>query len=149
MQGMKSMQRSVVRASTPDTPPWRGQAGFGLAEAMVAILVMSVGLLAVAGITLAVAEQSRASTYSTEQTMVGQEVMDYQLDKGYAGLTPGTTDTTVGVDSRSYDVRVVVADVGPRSRRVDLTVSGQENTSTASLSTLIHQPRSVPEEYTP
>lgn len=126
-----------------------GEAGFGLAEAMVAILVMSVGLLAVAGITLAVAQQSRASTYTTEQTMVGQEVLEYQLDKGYANLTASTTDTTVQVGPRSYEIRVVVTDVGPRARRVDLTVSGQENTAATGLSSLIHQPRPVPEEYTP
>lgn len=126
-----------------------GEAGFGLAEAMVAIMVMAVGLLAVAGITLAVAQQSRASSYTTEQTMVGQEMLEFQLDQGYAGLTPGTSDTAVQVDSRTYDVEVTVSDVGPRTRRVDLSISGQENTSPVTLSSLVHQPRSVPEEYVP
>lgn len=126
-----------------------GEAGFGLVEAMVAILVMSVGLLAVAGITLAVAQQSRASLYTTEQTMVGQEVLEFHLDQGYAGLTPGTTDTTVQVDGRAYDVQVVVADVGSRARRVELTVAGLENTGVATLTSLVHQPRPVPDEYVP
>lgn len=128
---------------------WGAEAGFGLVEAMVSILVLSVGLLAVAGMTLGVAQQSRASTYTTEQTMVGQEVLEYQLDKGYAGLTAGTTDTTVQVGPRTYDVRVEIADVGARARRVSLTISGQENTGETSISSLVHQPRSVPDEYVP
>ena len=141
----EAVDRSPSRAPLP-----ADQAGFGLVEAIVAIMLLALGLLAVAGITLGVAQQSRASTYTTEQTMVGQEVLEYQLDQGYAALTPGTTtDTTVGVDSRTYDVRIVVSDVGPRARRVDLTVSGHESTSDVNISSLVHQPRSVPEEYVP
>lgn len=136
------------RPETPGGGPG-GEAGFGLAEALVAIMVMAVGLLAVAGITLAVAQQSRASSYTTEQTMVGQEMLEFQLDQGYAGLTPGTSDTAVQVDSRTYDVEVTVSDVGPRTRRVDLSIAGQENTSPVTLSSLVHRPRSVPEEYVP
>lgn len=133
----------------PQTGPRAPDAGFGLVEALVAILVFAVGLLAVAGMTLSVAGQSRASTYQTEQTMTAQEILEYQLDKGYAGLTAGTTDTTVVMDSRSYDVRIVVTDQGPRARKVELTVSGHEDTSPTSVSSLVHKPRDVPEEYTP
>lgn len=125
------------------------EAGFGLVEAMVAIMLFSVGLLAVAGITLGVAQQSRASTYTTEQTMVGQEVLDAKLTEGYAGLTVGTTDSTVQMDSRSYGVQIVVTDAGARARRVAVTVAGKENTSEVALSSFVHEPRSVPEEYTP
>lgn len=140
----ENVKRSIPNAALPSD-----EDGFGLAEAMVAILLLSVGLLAVAGITLAVAQQSRASTYTTEQTLVGQEVLEFQLDQGYAGLTAGTTDTTVQVDSRTYDVEVAITDVGPRARRVNLTITGQENTGPVTLSSLVHQPRSVPEEYVP
>lgn len=131
-----------VRLRAPD-------AGFGLVEALVAILVFAVGLLAVAGMTLSVAGQSRASTYRTDQTMVAQEILEHELDEGYAGLTVGTNDTTVSIDGRSYDVRIVVTDQGPRARRVELTVSGHENTGATTLSSLAHKPRDIPEEYVP
>lgn len=124
-------------------------AGFGLVEALVAILVFAVGLLAVAGMTLSVAGQSRASTYRTDQTITAQEILEHELDRGYAGLTVGTNDTTVAIDARSYDVRIVVTDQGPRARRVELTVSGHENTAPTTLSGLVHKPRDVPEEYVP
>lgn len=123
--------------------------GFGLLEAVVAILVFGVGLLAVAGLTLSVAGQSRASTYRTEQTMVAQEVLEYQLDRGYAGLAAGTSDTTVAMASRAYDVRVVVTEEGPRAKKVELTVTGFEDTSPTSVSSLVHRPRDIPEEFTP
>lgn len=143
------MRKDDVDIRPPDHPPGSDQAGFGLVEAMVAILVLSVGLIAVAGITLAVAQQSRASTYTTEQTMVGQEVMESYLDEGFGGLTAGSTDSTVAVGPRTYDLEIVVTDVGPRARRVELSVSGQENTGAVSLSSLVHKPRPVPEEYEP
>lgn len=140
----------MTRPDRPDVSRKRGgDAGFGLVEAIVAILVFGVGLLAVAGMTLSVAGQSRASTYSTEQTMTAQELLEYHLDKGYAGLTTGTSDTTVVMDSRSYDVQIVVTDQGPRARKVELTVSGHEDTAPISVSSLVHQPRDIPEEYTP
>lgn len=135
-----------------DTPqPGRRapDAGFGMVEALVAILVFAVGLLAVAGMTLSVAGQSRASTYRIDQTMVAQELLEHQIDEGYAGLTVGTIDTTVAIDARSYDVRIVVTDQGPRARMVELSVSGHENTASTSLSSLVHKPRDIPEEYVP
>lgn len=140
----------MTRPDRPDLGSDRtGDAGFGLVEALVAILVFAVGLLAVAGMTLSVAGQSRASTYRTDQTMVAQELLEHQLDEGYDGLTVGTTDTAVAIDARSYDVQIVVTDQGPRARKVELTVSGHENTAATTLSGLAHKPRDVPEEYVP
>lgn len=126
-----------------------GEAGFGLAEAVVAIIVFGIGLLAVAGMTLSVAQQARASTYGTEQSMVSQELLEYHLDRGYSGLAAGTTDTTVALGNRTYDARIVVTDQGPRARHVEVTVSGFEDTDPTTVSSLVHKPRDIPEEYTP
>lgn len=123
------------------------EAGFGLAEALVAIIVFSIGLLAVAGMTMANAKQARASSYWTEQTLVAQDLMDSRLGAGYGGLTVGTRDTTIQVDSRSYSARISVSDMGPRARQVQVRVSGFEDTGPATLTSMVHWPRPVPEEY--
>lgn len=128
---------------------FRGEDGFGLIEAMIAITVFAVGLIALAGMTLTVAGQSRAATYTTEQTMVAQDLLESELSDGYAGLAPGARDTTVDLDARTYSARIVIDDVGPRARRVRVRVSGFEDIDPATLTSLVHEPRSVPEEYQP
>lgn len=127
----------------------RGEDGFGLIEAMIAITVFAIGLIALAGMTLTVAGQSRAATYTTEQTIVAQDLLESEISDGYGGLAPGTRDTTVVLDERTYSARIVIEDVGPRARRVRVGVSGFEDTEPATLASLVHEPRSVPQEYQP
>lgn len=126
-----------------------GEDGFGLIEAMIAIVVFSIGMIALAGMTLAVAGQSRASTYTTEQTVVAQDLLESEIDEGYGGLTPGARDTTVALDERTYSARVTTVDVGPHARRVRVRVSGFEDTDPATLSMVVHNRKSAPDEYVP
>lgn len=139
------MTRTIDRDAPPEGAGAgrAGEAGFGLVEALIAAVLLSVGLLAVGGIALYVVEQTRSSAIRTDQTMAGQQVLEATVNQPYADIGSGATDTTVTVGGRTYDVTRSVNSSGANMKEVQVQVSGAGNVSSTTFRTRVHQPRSL------
>lgn len=118
------------------------EAGFGLVEALIAAVLLSVGLLAVGGMALYVANQTRSAAIRTDQTMAGQQVLEAMVNKAYADIGSGASDTTVTVGSRDYDITRSVS-AGFNLKEVEVEVSGFGNVGPTIFRTRVHQPGSL------
>lgn len=99
-------------------------AGYALLEVLVGLTVFSVGLLAVAGMSLTVAKQSLKSARETGQVLAAQGIVDSV--RAAAAASPGGGSDTILVLGRrwrrSWAVRSV--DAGLRRLEVDVTRRG-------------------------
>lgn len=118
------------------------EAGFGLVEALIAAVLLSVGLLAVGGIALYVASQTRSAAIRTDQTMAGQQVLEATVNKAYADIGSGASDTTVTVGSRDYDITRSVS-AGFNMKEIEVEVAGFGNVGATIFRTRVHQPGSL------
>lgn len=114
------------------------EAGFGLVEALIAAVLLSVGLLAVGGIALYVASQTRSAAVRTAQTMAGQQVLEATVNQAYADIGTGASDTTVTVSGRDYAVTRSVTSAGINIKQVEIQVSGHGNVGTTTFRTRVH-----------
>lgn len=118
------------------------KAGIGLIEVLAALIIMSVGMLAIAGISLQVGAQNRWSTWQTDQALAAQQVMERLQRVGYAGIANGTD--TVAVGNRSYLVNRVVSSPAPRVKRVQLTVLSSQGATPRVFVSRIYENRQLP-----
>lgn len=96
------------------------QSGLGLIEVLIAMILLAVGMMAIAGISLQVAAQNTESTWQTDQALAAQLVMERLHRSGYASATTGTD--TVSIGNRQYVVNRIVTSPAPRVKNVQLTV---------------------------
>lgn len=98
------------------------QKGFTLIEALVAMIIVSVTLLAMGAFTLAVMR----SDNTAKQRTVGMHVAEQALEDWYSGLTPAASQT---VNSTVYTIQTSStnfgggAGTGPASQVRSVTVS--------------------------
>jgi len=117
-----------------------GQAGFGLVEVLVAVVILAFGLLAVAGVSLMVAGQTRGAAYDTDQAMIAQQVMDV-MAQNFDAVPTGTSDTTMSVAGRSYTISADVTQPSVHLKEVQLVVSGRDRVHPDTFQTSLHRPR--------
>lgn len=139
---MKSLERARRRSAERRRPVRKGQEGFGLIELLIAITILAIGLMAVAGIALAVASQTRLATYQTDQALAAQEVLERMQAKGYASATDTTENLSFG--NRSYTVTVTVTQPSSRVKEVAAQVSGIGPLNSRTFTTRLYQPRQLP-----
>lgn len=120
----------------------RDQSGAGLIEGLVASTVAMIGLLALSGIQLAVATQSRMGQWRTGQALAAQEVLERVLDGGYAAATSGSDSATV--NGHTYRVNLSVTNTAIRVKQVRATVAAVGSVSPRTFVTRIYEPRPVP-----
>jgi prepilin-type N-terminal cleavage/methylation domain-containing protein len=100
----------------------RDQEGFSLVEVLIAVIVLSFGLLAVGGLALATAQQSRASEARTDQTLAAERVMDGLVSQGYTGLDDetgaGEVERDVQIGERTVPVASEVTQVSGGLREI-------------------------------
>ena len=94
--------------------------GFSLVEVVVAILVLSFGLLAMAASTGYVATQLRSTTWDTQRNMARQQVIERLKATIFANVTTNTTGQAVG----PYTVRWNVTNVSSAQRSVEIITTG-------------------------
>ncbi len=116
--------------------------GFGLVEALIAVTILVVGLLAVSGLTLASATQVRLAKWQTEQTTAGQLVLEKVEREGFAAAADQTD--TVTVDGHDYVVTVTVTNVSATVKDVSAQVAGVGSLSPRVIRTRLYQPRPLP-----
>lgn len=132
---------------TREAARWRDrlpEAGFGLVEALIAFVLLAIGLLAVAGIALSVAAQTQDASYTTDQDQAAQQVLEVTETAGYSSVPVGTKDTTVSVGDFSYQVTRTVSQVNPRTKRVTVEVPGQGDDPDEQMVTHVYDRRTPP-----
>lgn len=103
------------------TPGGNRPPGFSLVEVLVAVLVLSVGLLGVAGLTLNVARESRRSAQETGRTLAAQRALDSLRRAGFGAAEDG--GSTVRLDGREWRVTWEVTREAAGLKRVDVRVA--------------------------
>ena len=124
------------------------QRGFGLVEALVAVTVLVIGLLAVSGLTLTTAAQARIADLRTDQSVAAQMAFEQLRAEGFANAESGLDTVVTG--GREFYVTTVVTDVNGRTKSMAATVAAASGGLTErTYTTSIHAPRSLPPEENP
>jgi len=117
--------------------------GFTLVEILVAIVTLSIGLLAMAGLTTGVMRGNAFSNRMTTAIMLAQGKMEDIRRLGYSG-TPTADKTTTedygSIANHAPYKRTTFTDVGspaPGMKRVTVTVYWGSDTHAASLTTIL------------
>lgn len=131
---MKADRRAIVE----------DERGFGLVETVVALLILSVGLLALAGLTMAVARQTSRASAETDQAMAAQQVLEHMIDAGYGAYPNGTDDTTLVVSGRSLTVTRNVSSAGGSVQEIEIVVPAFGHATEATFTTRVHKQRTMP-----
>lgn len=141
------------RSTRPRRPIGGGRAsrrtdesGIGLVEVLIALIILSVGMLSVAGISLSVGAQTRWSTWQTDQSLAAQEVLERVQREGFDAAASGTE--TVGIDNREYVVTRTVTLVEPRVKEVEVSVES-EHVSARTFTTRLYKERPLPPPPSP
>lgn len=117
--------------------------GLGLIEVLVSMILLSVGMMAIAGISLQVGTQNRLSMTQTDQSLAAQQVMETLQRSGYAATTSGTD--TVSIGTRTYIVTRAVTTPTRRVKLVQLTITSQNGLSTPRVFTSrVYERRQLP-----
>lgn len=125
----------------------RDQRGIGLIEVMVALILLAVGMMAVAGISLQVAAQNRWSSWQTDQTLAAQEVLERVQHEGYASAASGTDTVTIG--QNTYTVNRSVTQVTNRVKQVQVTVVSPHGARSRTFTSRLYEPRQLPSPPAP
>lgn len=113
------------------------EAGVTLIELLVAIVILAVGLLALAGMAGAVATQTRMGGNVTGQTAAGLEVLEDLQTMDYGTVTSGSREVTVA--SHTYTVNYEVTPVAgvTNLKEVVAVVEGTRELPPDTLRTLV------------
>jgi Tfp pilus assembly protein PilV len=110
---------------------------------LVAMTLMGVGMLAVAGISMQVATQNRWSNWQTDQSLAAQEVLERVQRAGFDAAVSGTDTVTVG--NRTYNVQRTVTTIGNRVKEVTVTVVAPSgNVRSRDFTTRVYEARQLP-----
>jgi type II secretory pathway pseudopilin PulG len=119
-----------------------GEGGFGLVEAIVAIVVFGIGTVAVAGLTLTAGAYANRAAVETDQTMVSNQLFSELRQEDFSSVASGTRTFTTG--EHSYDVEVTVAQPSADVKTVVAVVSGVGPFSPDTFHTRIHRSGGYP-----
>ncbi len=84
------------------SPMIRGSAGFTLVEVMVAMVILSVGFMTMAGVAASVMRGNAHSSRMTTATTLAQEKMEEIRRLGYSGIPDAETTTVEAYDSIAH-----------------------------------------------
>ena len=119
-----------------------GEAGFGLVEALIAAIILSFGLLAVAGLSMTTAGHERLARWQSDQAMAAQLALARAYRQDFDSLSSGSTNIDVG--GHTYRINLTVADISARVKQVDAAVSGVGPLDSTTFSTRLYAPRQLP-----
>ena len=117
--------------------------GFGLIEALIAVTLLVIGLLAVSGLTLATAAQARIADLRSDQMITGQTVIENMRQAGFDSAVTGVDTVTTG--SRVFYVTHTVTVANSRTKLINIAIApASGGLTTRTFSTVIHDTRSIP-----
>lgn len=121
----------------------RDERGFGLVEAMIAITILVIGLLAVSGLTLASAAQARIADLRTDQMIAGQKMIEQLREDDFTTVVSGVD--TVTSDYQTFYVTSTVVDLTPLAKHVTLSLaSARAGLAPRTFEAVLHDRRDLP-----
>jgi len=96
--------------------------GFTLLEVLIAIVILSVGLLGMASLTIGIIKGNRFSNDLTTATTLAQDKMEDIRREGYSDVI-AEAKAAVGSPYAAYDREVLVADDTPAANMKTITVT--------------------------
>jgi len=115
--------------------------GFTLLEVLVAITILSIGILGVAGLTIGIIRGNLTSKHVTNATVVAQDWLAEIRRVGYAGAaTQAATDISMG--GGTYSRTTTVTNPGTpiaNTRTVSVQVTWDNNAHSVTLQTILAQ----------
>lgn len=124
------------------TAPDRGRGGFGLVEALVAIVVFGIGALTVAGLSLRVGQLHAQSALQTDQTFAADQVFGTLREADFDAVSSETR--TVEVGGHSYTVELDVGSLSSDTKQVTAVVSGAATFPADTFRTVLHRAGTYP-----
>lgn len=119
----------------------RAEGGFGLVEALIAFVLLAVGMLAIAGLALSTAAQTRTATDVTQQALATQQAMEVWTTSGYSQVPTGTKDTTISLAGREFTVTRSVSQIAPRVKEIEASVEGAGSDDQRTIVSRLHDAR--------
>lgn len=110
------------------------QSGFTLLEVMVAIVILTIGLLGTAGLTTGVVKGNHYSKNVTSATAAGQTKLEAVKSGGYTNATTANfPNDTVKMGGTSFTRTIAITNSSPAAnmKTVSVTVSWSESNNTA------------------
>jgi prepilin-type N-terminal cleavage/methylation domain-containing protein len=105
----------------PTSEPTSVRGGFSLVEIVAAIMILSTGLLAMAGSMTYISAQLRSSAFDTQRNLARQQAIEQLRGTFFTNVNTNTTGVSVG----RYVVRWNVTQLaGGSIRRVQLITTG-------------------------
>jgi prepilin-type N-terminal cleavage/methylation domain-containing protein len=104
-------------------PAASGNDGFGLLETLVAITVLTIGLLAASGLSSSATRLVTSASVLADQTAAAEAVFERIRQAGYAAALSGADTVVVG--SARYGVEITVTNWSPTAKEIVLTVAGR------------------------
>lgn len=132
------MKRAWIRARRLAA----NDAGFGLVEALIAVTMLVIGLLAVSGLSLAAATQARVADWQADQAEAGQVAIEDVHLQGFAAAASGTD--TVTIDGHDYVVTLTVTNLNGRVKDVQAQVAAVGSLPARTFTTRLYLPRALP-----
>lgn len=120
------------------------ESGFGLVEAMVAIIILAVGLVSVAGMSFGTMSLIRDSSALTDQTMAGHLALENVQRAGFAAAVTGVD--TITINYQDHIVALTVTTVTATMKEVTAVVPGSGSASLRTFVTRIGDARPTPDE---
>ena len=121
----------------------KDERGFGLVEALIALTILVVGLVAVSGLSLSSANQALTANWRMQQTAAAQIVLEeIQTDGWWSAGNGADTATVAGHD---FPVAINVTDVSARVKHITIVVDGVGTSDTAMYSTRLYKPLPLPD----
>lgn len=111
------MSRHVNEAAPPPRPT-REKAGFTVVEVIIAMVILTIGVLGLAGTTAFIVRQTTLSDLMTERTAAFQTVIDRIQSLPYDSVVAGVD--TVGI----YEATWTVVDNGSQNKTVTIVTTG-------------------------
>lgn len=119
------------------------ESGFGLVEAMIAMTILVIGLLAVSGLALATATQARVADLRSDQVVAGQAALEAARRLDFGSVASGVD--TVASGGREFVVTTTVTNLSNRTKEVSVDIAPLAGSlPTRSFTTVLHNPRSLP-----
>ena len=100
----------------------RSQEGFTIVEVMIAIMILAVGMLALATTSIFATTQVKVADLKTEQSLAVQEAVEQLRAGPWASVTSLASGSAI--DAGSYEVWWNVTSINTNLRRVDVFTRG-------------------------
>jgi len=113
--------------------------GFTLIEVLVAMVILSIGLLGTASLITGIIKGNKVSKRISTATVLAQDKMEEIKGAGYAGVADETDNYNTIDDYPLYKREVVVVPLGSGMKTITVTVYWDSDNSSIELKTILAQ----------